>query len=177
MGAWGWTVAEEQTIKVGNDRPRTVTELLERITRERGALEQAVAGISDDALVATSGGWSAKDHLAHVAAWERRLVGEVQGDRAAAHFGLDEATFGTANTDNLNAMLHARHRDDPPATVRAEFRASGEALRAAFAELSDADLMQPVRPDDPNVETLVDLISWDTYKHYPEHVAAITGHA
>jgi uncharacterized damage-inducible protein DinB len=162
---------------VADDRPRTVAELFARISRERGALEQAVAGVSDDALAATSGGWSAKDHLAHVAAWERRLVGEVRGDRAAERFGLDEATFDASTTDALNAMLHERHRNDPPAAVRAEFRASGEALRAAFAELSDADLMRPVRPDDPAVEALVDLIAWDTYKHYPEHTAAITGHA
>lgn len=170
-------MADEQTTRVADGRPRTVAELLERLTSERGELEQAVAGMSDDALVAASGGWSAKDHLAHVAAWERRLVCEVQGDSAAARFGLDEATFGAANTDILNDLLYARHRDDLPATVRAGFRASGEALRATCAELSDADLMQPVRPDDPDVETLVDLIAWDTFKHYPEHVATITGHA
>jgi len=168
-------MTEEQTTEVADGRPRTVAALLERISWEREGLEQ-VAGMSDDAFVATSGGWSAKDHVAHVAAWERRLVGEVRGDRAAARFGLDEATFGAATGDVLNAMLLARHRDDAPATVRVEFRASGEGLRAAFAELSDADLMRPVRPDDPAVETLVDLIAWDTFKHYPEHIAAITDH-
>jgi hypothetical protein len=157
-----------------DDRPQTVTDLLELIARERGALELAVATMSDDAFVATTEGWTAKDHVAHVAAWERRLLGEIQGDRAAARFGLDEDTSNTTDTDTLNAMLNARHRDDSPATVRAEFRASGEALRFAIGALSDADLMQPVRPDDPLVDTLVDLISWDTYRHYPDHVAAIT---
>lgn len=170
-------MAEEQTTGVADDRPRTVEQLLDLIARERGALEHAAAGMSDDALIATSGGWSAKDHLAHVAAWERRLVGEVQGDLSAARFGLDEATFSATDTDSFNALLHARHRDDPPATVQAEFQASGEALRAALAGLSDANLMQPVRPDDPGVETLIDLIAWDTFKHYPEHVTAITGNA
>jgi uncharacterized damage-inducible protein DinB len=159
------------------DRPRTVAELLSRIARERGALEEAVSGMSDEDFVTTSGGWSVKDHLAHVAAWERRLLGEMQGDRAAARFGPDEAIFDTGNTDAINAMIHARHRDDSPETVRAEFRAAGEALHAAIAGLDAADLLQPVRPDDPMVDTLADLISWDTYRHYPDHVAAITGHA
>lgn len=170
-------MTDEQTIGVADDLPQTVVELLERITRERGALEQAVSGMSDDALVATSGGWSAKIHLAHIAAWERRVVGELQGDRAAARFGLDEATYEAANTDALNDILHTRYQDDPPATIRAEFQAAGEALRAAIAGLSDADLMQPANPDDPEVEMLVEAIAWDTFKHYPEHVAAITGHA
>ena len=170
-------MTEDQTTGGTDDHPRTVAELLERITREREALERAVLSMSDDAFVATAGSWSAKDHLAHVAAWERRLLGEIQGDRVAERFGLDETVYETMNTDAFNAMLHARHRDDPPTAVRAEFRASGEALRTAISKLSDADLLQPVRPDDPDGETLVDTIAWDTFTHYPEHRAAITGHA
>jgi uncharacterized damage-inducible protein DinB len=170
-------MVEDQTTGRADSLPRTVTELLERLTREREALQRAGTDLSDEAFVATSVGWSVKDHLAHVSAWERRLVGEVRGDHAVARFGLDEDAFSTTNGDVLNAMLHARHRDDPPAMVRAEFRAAGEALRATLAELTDADLMQPVRPDDPHVKTLDELIAWDTFWHYPEHVAAIAGHA
>ena len=166
-------MVEDQTPRRADSLPGTVTELLECLAREREALERAGADLSDEAFVATSGAWSVKDQLAHVAAWERRLVGEVRGDHAVARFGLDEDTFSATNGDVLNAMLHARHRDDPPAMVRAEFHAAGEALRATLAELSDADLMQPVRPDDPHVETLVELIAWDTFWHYPEHAAAI----
>jgi uncharacterized damage-inducible protein DinB len=169
-------MAEDQTTAGPDTRPETVVNLLALIARTRGALEAAVAQMSDDELTSTAGGWSAKDHLAHVAAWERRLLGEMQGDERAAHFGVDQATFN-GSTDELNALIYERHRDDPAATVRAEFQASGEAIHAAFASLSDADLMRPVRPDDPAVDALIDLISWDTYKHYPEHVAAITGHA
>jgi uncharacterized damage-inducible protein DinB len=166
-------MAEEQTTGIAGDgNPRTVAELHNRIAVSRGALEQATASMSDEEFAAASDGWSAKDHLAHVAAWERRLLGEIQGDDEAASFGLD--VNDAADTDTLNAMLYARHRDDSPATVRAEFRAAAEAVRAAFAELSDTDLMRPVRPDDPAVDTLVDLIAWDTFKHYPDHTAAIT---
>jgi hypothetical protein len=166
-------MVEDQATRRAESLPRTVTELLDRLAREREPLERAGVDLSDEALVATSGEWSVKDQLAHVAAWERRLIGEVRGDHVIARFGLDEIEFSTMNGDVLNAMLHARHRDDPSAMVRAEFQAAGEALRATLAELSDADLMQPVRPDDPHVETLVDLIAWDTFWHYPEHVAAI----
>lgn len=170
-------MAEERTTGIADSLPRTAADLLELIARERKALERAVAGMSDDAFVANAGGWSAKDHLAHVAAWERRLLGELEGNLAAARFGLDEAAVDAMDIDALNAMLLARHRADPPAAVRAEFAAAGEALRATLSKLSDVDLMQPVRPDDPGVDTLVELIAWDTFKHYPEHTAAITGHA
>lgn len=168
-------MVEEETTQIGDDRPRTVAQLLDLIARERGALEQAVANMDDDDLESPTSGWTAKDHLAHVAAWERRLIGEMQGDRAAERFGLDEAAYGATNTDDFNAMLHERFKDNSPATVRAEFHASGETLRATLAGLSDADLQQPVRPDDPGVDTLVELIAWDTFRHYPEHVTAITG--
>jgi hypothetical protein len=170
-------MAEDQTIGRADSLPRTVTELLELLAQKREALELAGANLSDEALVATSGEWSVKDHLAHVAAWERRLVGEIRGDHAVARFGIDDDTFSTMNGDTLNAMLHARHWDDPPAMVRAEFRAAGEALRATLADLTDADLIQPVRPDDPHVDTLVELIGWDSFWHYPDHIAAIASHA
>jgi uncharacterized damage-inducible protein DinB len=166
-------MSDEQVTAGADDQPRTVRELVERISREREALEEAVAKLQDEAFVATSGGWSARDHLAHVSAWERRLLGEMQGDASAARLGLDEAAIAAADTDTVNATIHARHKDDSPEQVRAEFRASGEALLSAISGLSDADLVQPVRPEDPNVETLVDLISWDTYRHYPEHTSAI----
>jgi hypothetical protein len=154
-------MVDNQTSGTINDRPRTVAELLEWIARERGALERAASAMDDE-------------HLAHVAAWERRLLGEMRGDGFAGRFGLDEDASASADTDTLNAMIYARHRHDSPATVRSAFFSSGEALRTALNELRDADLVRPVRPGDSSVETLVDLISWDTYKHYPPHAKAIT---
>jgi hypothetical protein len=133
-------------------------------------VERVVSSMSDDAFVATAEGWSAKDRLAHVAAWERRLLGDIQGDRVAERFGLDETAYEAMNTDAFNVMLHARHRDNPSAAMRAEVRASGEALR-------DTDLLQPVHPDDPDGEALIDAIAGDTFTHYPEHSAAIAAHA
>ncbi len=162
-------MTEEQA----DSQPRTTIELLDRISRKRAALEQMAATLNDDALVATTGGWSAKDLLAHISAWERRLLAEMRGDEAAARFGLDETTHGSADTDTINAFIYSRHRDDSPSEVRAEFRASGEAVRSAIARLSDTDLAQDVRPEDPLVGSLVDLIAWDTFKHYPQHASTV----
>ena len=157
-----------------NDRPRTVVALLDRIARERRPLEHAARQMDDEAFADDARGWSVKDHLAHVAAWEQRLLGEIRGDHAVARFGLDEGA--TANTDTINAMIYTRHRHDLPDDVRSAFFASGEELRTTFASMDDAELSRPVRPEDPKVDTLVDLISWDTYRHYPVHAQAIIDH-
>jgi hypothetical protein len=158
-----------------HDQPRTVAELLALIAKERGPLERLAESMPDERFVARTGGWSPKDHLAHVAAWERRLLGEMQGDDAAERFGMSVAEISTMDTDKLNAMIVERHWNDAPGAVREEFHAAGEAVRQVLSTLSDDDLARPVRPDDPEVESLLDLISWDTYKHYPEHVASIGG--
>jgi uncharacterized damage-inducible protein DinB len=167
-------MADNQPNGHTDDRPRTVIALLERIAHERRPLEHAATQMDDDVFADDSHGWSVKDHLAHVAAWERRLLGEIRGDRTAERFGLDEEA--SADTDTINAMIYTRHRDDLPDDVRAEFFASGESLRTTFTSMDDAELRTPVRPEDPKVETLVDLISWDTYRHYPVHVKAIIDH-
>lgn len=168
-------MAENQNIEMADDRPPTVAALFERIRRERGALERLVSSMSNDDLIANSDGWTVKVDIAHVAARERRLIGEIQGDQAAAQFGPDEGDYETANIDDLNAIPLTRFQVDSPAASRAEFLAAGEALRSAIAELRDAGLSGPHRGDEED-ETVLDRIPWDTYKHYPEHVAAISNH-
>ena len=157
-------------------QPTTVSELLALIDQKRGPLEQIASNLPEDQRPVPTNGWSAAEHLAHVALWERRLIGEMEGEHDAACFGLDPATFRTASEDELNAMLAPRLQHQTAAKIRTEFLAAGKALRATVAKLADTDLYQSVRPDDPRFATLMDLIECDSFGHYPEHIAAIAQH-
>jgi hypothetical protein len=54
----------------------TKSELLDQILTERKWLEEVLATLSPDQmfLPGTSGGWTVKDVLAHISAWERRMI-------------------------------------------------------------------------------------------------------
>ena len=169
---------DDQTHPTANPAapPRNKADILERVVRERQALAEAVAGIDEARLAAPGpdGGWSAKDHLGHVVAWEQLLTATLIGQPVAPLLhGVPEDTYRGEDIDRLNALIQERNRDRAPAAILAEFRRSGADLMAALDRVDDADLDRPFPPDHPEGRTLLDRIEDDSYGHYPEHREAI----
>jgi uncharacterized protein (TIGR03083 family) len=167
------------------DLPRDKAELLERIEQARAALDQTIAHLSDAQLVAPGPyeGWSVKDHLAHLAAWEQGIAALLQRRPRYAAMGVDAPTNPTAGTDGINAVIYQRDKDRPLAEVLADFRQAQQALLAALAPLSDADLLKTYshyQPDEPGKDSGAPILKWvasNTYEHYAEHVAWLVEHA
>ncbi|HEV8636369.1 MAG TPA: maleylpyruvate isomerase N-terminal domain-containing protein [Chloroflexota bacterium] len=158
------------------ETPRDKAGLLARIERSWAALDGMVGAASEARLTAAGpdGGWSVKDHLAHLSAWEGRLLAFLEGRGLAEHFGLDGATLRDLGTDGLNARLTERDRGRPLADVLAGWR---ETHRRVLAALERAELTEPVPdPDDPgDREPLLGsgVLDGNTYEHYEEHGEAI----
>ena len=54
-----------------NSLPRTRADLMARIQRDWAALEETIADLIEEQMsVPDAGGWSIKDNLAHLTAWE-----------------------------------------------------------------------------------------------------------
>jgi uncharacterized protein (TIGR03083 family) len=158
--------------------PQDQAELRARIDHEWAALERTLAPLSESQMAAPGpGGWSAKDLLAHISAWERvLLVCHLQGGSFAEAAGMDEATSAatehmTAET-GINNYFYQRDKDLPLAEVLANFRATHRQVVAALEQLGDADLQRAHDPDDPTTR-LVDSIVGDTYGRYRQHRATI----
>ena len=150
----------------------TKDELLQNIRRDRAQLEALVAGVSDAefATPGPNGGWAVKDHLSHVAAWERMIVAHLRdgSDREVA--GMDQASYAAATLDELNDQLYRLHRDRPAEQVRDEFAAAHSAIGAFIGEMPGDRLAGPYWDDDPSGRTALDKIAGDTYLHYREHL-------
>lgn len=148
--------------------PASRAELLSRINTARGALERAVAALPESRLLAAGAdGWSVKDHLAHIAAWERVLNALLHGAPEHEAFGVEAAWLATLDTDGVNAILHERSTSLTPSEVLAEFHAAHAALLTLLDELPEADLHAPLADDDPRPR--MQKIAGDTYLHYDEH--------
>jgi|SRR5581483_11523754 uncharacterized protein (TIGR03083 family) len=157
--------------------PQQRDELLERIRSSRAALDGVVGQLSEAQLTTPGpdGGWAVKDHLAHLAAWEQKMLAMVRGRPGYEGLQLDAATYASSDLDQLNAILHERFKALSAADALAESRRSYAQVLAVVEQLSPAELGARYAPaDDPeDARRMIDGIVDNTYGHYDEHRAAI----
>jgi hypothetical protein len=152
--------------------PQGKAELLERIHQAYAALEQTIGRLSDQQLIATpADGWSAKDILAHIAAWQQILLRfhiEKQPFSAAAPgIGVD---YASSDVDTINDALYRRDRDRTLAEVLDTFRRSHQQMLAIIAGMSEAVLFDVYTPPGRDQSgQVIDWVAGDTYEHYMEH--------
>ncbi|MEX2159579.1 MAG: ClbS/DfsB family four-helix bundle protein [Dehalococcoidia bacterium] len=153
------------------DAPRTAQDILDAIRRDRPVLEDAVTEMSAVPLdaVPRGGGWSVKDHMAHIAAWERMIVAHLTDGSDHEVAGMDAASFAAATLDEVNDSIYHLHHRDTLSQVREEFAAAHEAIVTLIESLPEDGFDRPYWDDDPTRRPVHDKIAGDTYLHYVEH--------
>ncbi|HEY7021031.1 MAG TPA: DinB family protein [Ktedonobacterales bacterium] len=160
-------------------QPRNTEELLARIADGWAILHQRIAPLSSAQLTASGpdGGWSVKDHLAHLATWEGMLITLLEGKPIPTAFGMSRAEYDALeSTDALNAVIAEQHKGFSLDEVMRRSEETHTRLVALIGALPDEDLSKPItffQPDDPDGPderpVLVKIIG-DTYGHYAEHL-------
>ena len=151
-------------------------ELIQRIERSWDVLVQTFEGVDDERLSepGEDGGWAAKDHLAHLWAWEGKVLAILEGRQAYEGLGIPEESYRTRDIDGINELVHERTRDMLAPDVVEELRTTHARLMAALATATDEDLAKPYVPQDSTDERrLVDGVVGNTYEHYDEHLPHI----
>jgi pimeloyl-ACP methyl ester carboxylesterase len=153
----------------------TKPEILELIRSERENLETTLQGLSAEQMteLGVENHWSIKDILAHIAAWERRMIqwteeslrGEVP-QRPAPGTTWDDL-------DGLNEQIYLSNRDKPLDEVLAEFQSSHQAALKTVAALTETDLTDPQRFTWRQSDPLWHMVAGNTWWHYQEHGEAI----
>jgi len=157
------------------DTPASKTALLERINSSYAALEQTIGQLSDAQLITPiDGSWSAKDILAHIAAWERVTIHFHVGKRPFEQVTqLPDVPYATTPVDQINEAFYERDRDLPLAQVLQSFRSSHQQLLAMLDSMSEADLFTSYTPAGRDSGQLIEWIIGDSYDHYDEHRATL----
>lgn len=171
----------DATADPDDDFPRDKEALLTGIRQSRTALEATLDRLGPEQLAgpADAQGWSVKDHLAHLAAWERSMAYLLRGRPRHEGLGVPEETYLRAGVDEVNAAIHARTRDRSPDEALADFRDAHRELLAALEPLSYDDLLRPYShylPDEPGEETgepVLTRLLGNTTEHYAEHLGWI----
>ena len=154
-------------------------ELLADIEREWNALQDYLSRLSQAQIcdVRDAQGWSIKDHLVHLAYWERSALFFLQGKPRHAGLEVPESLYLDGGFDQINAAIQEAHKDISLAEAEALLKDVHRKMLERIGKLGDADLNKPYRrfqPDEPGVgegPPALNVIYSNTAWHYAEHLA------
>ncbi len=153
------------------DKPK----LLDLLRAEYAFLERTLTLVPAErrAEPGVEGDWSVKDIVAHLAAWQCRLLGWFAQARRGETPSIPAPGYTPEMIDALNARTAAEDRERPWDDILAEFRESYQRCLALAESLSEAELFAPT-----GFRGLIEASPWkpiadNTYAHYIEHVEPI----
>jgi hypothetical protein len=143
--------------------------LLSAIETGRARFDETLAGIPDAAMLdRVDDAWTRKDVVAHVEAWERRVVTLVEALRSG------ETPAGVTETDELNERFFVENRDRPLADVRSGETAAYAAMLAEIGVCSDEELFDGGHFGWTAGDPLADWFRANGDEHYDEHLEQLT---
>jgi len=152
----------------------TKNELLEVINQTWADLNEIIEGLSEEQLhdpSAMSNGWSYKDIMAHVTAWEMLAM-----DRINAAITGEPLKFIVIESDNFaddfNADVYGKNKDRDLETIVADFHKTHGEFVAQIEGLDEAIFPEKLPFDWAGNLTYQVLISANTHWHYNEHIEA-----
>jgi len=155
----------------------TKAQLFADIDREWRALQAHLARLSEQQLTAIHDqeGWAAKDHLAHLAAWEESILVLFQDKPRHQGLGVAEELYSSGSFDAVNAAIYEQRKNLPLHQVLSQLQGIHDQLMALVQPLSDDDLNRPAGSffrSLPSAERrrLADLVHENTAEHYAEHL-------
>ena len=160
-------------------RPTSKTELLERMWAGREEWDALIAQIPDSVRTepALAGGWSVKDLIAHVAAYENWTAAQIRAaneGRAPTNrelYGTEEMPDDSEgwDLDRQNAMIYAQYKETPLAEVMMFSSHSFADLVAAVEAVADEDFARTGAQAWTDDTTLLEVIPGQCYAHYEHH--------
>jgi hypothetical protein len=152
-------------------------ELTSEIERAWTKLNQALERLTPAQMteIRDAEGWAVKDHLVHIAAWERSVVAFLQGKPRHEGLQVAEQLYLSGEDDIINAAIQEQRRDVSLAEALADLRAVHAQLLSLIEPMSDDDLYQasgdyqPEGPGERDERPIIGMIYSNTANHFREH--------
>lgn len=140
-------------------------------------LNEALNRCTEEQLtqVRDSQGWGVKDHLSHMAAWERSVVVFLQGKPRHVGLGVDEALYLTGDEDRINAAIREKHKHLSLAQALADLQEVHSQLLNLIEPMSDDELYrsnsdyQPEGGGARDERPIIGMIYVNSAHHLREH--------
>jgi hypothetical protein len=163
------------------EMPNNKTDLLQRIQHSWEKLENDLNKLTEDQLARPlEGGWSVKDHLCHLAAWELGMAELLKKRNRFEAMQVEEAVRAGKDENEVNDVIFQHFRRlSVPESVNFFLDAHTQMLDA-ISTLENADLFRPYSyflppgqsgPEEP----VINWVIGNTYEHYDSHRGYLNG--
>jgi hypothetical protein len=126
--------------------PKSRAELLAQTAKERDALGLYLSTLSREQLEWPGAyGWSAKDHVSHLAEWERMLLYWYDAGMRGESPAVPAEGYTWATMDALNRRIYELRRNDPVGHVMADWQESSRRLLVLAESIPEDMLFAPGR--------------------------------
>jgi hypothetical protein len=166
----------QQEVEVKREEyPKGRTELLERIEISWQELNHVLNTLSQDEILKPGpSGWSVKDHLAHLAAWELGIVALLLHKDRWQAMGVPEAADGSLNNDEINERIQRLHTELTADQALEALRSAHQQMVEVLTGMGNEQLYKPYYqylPDGAEEPTdqVVYSIGGNTFEHFDEH--------
>ncbi len=157
----------------------TKAELLASLEPAWATLNAALDRLTDEQMttIKDAQGWTVKDHIIHLIAWERSVVFFLQGKPRNTGLGVDRALYLNGSNDDINDAIFRQGQEMPLASAQEQLRGVHQKLMKLLGPLTDADLQktyQQYLPDELGDDrSAFEVIDSNTTAHFGEHLSWI----
>ena len=149
-------------------------ELLENIQKGWDEVNTFLNSLTDEQKthLTDAGGWTVKDHVIHMAAWEDGFTALLDKKDRRTYMDNDEATWASGD-DPINAVLQKRYKDLTWDEVIEKRQAIHNHLLQQINAMPDETLQAPYsayNPDSKSTYAINQLIGGSTFSHYADHI-------
>ena len=145
------------------------TILLATISAGRVRLDAVLSALADETMLdRIDEAWTRKDVIAHLEAWERRVVENLVTLRGGG------TPDGSIETDDLNDRFFTDNRDHPLEDVLERERDAYRSVLAAIDGATDEELFDGNHFGWTDGDPFADWLRGNTDEHYDEHLEQLT---
>ena len=162
--------------------PRDMTGVVARLNADYAALTATLDGWTEAQQTARTDaqGWTVKDHITHLAAWEQSMVALFHGRPRHEGLSVSAALYASDEIDAINAAIRENHEDASLAEARELLADAHRQMLAVLGTLTFDDLFKPYShflPDEPGDDDgspIIGRLRGNTFGHYAEHLPWMT---